>query len=557
MTSRKLRLTALGILLLLALALAIDLPAGPNLQLGGWFREIKVHLGLDLKGGSRLIYDADLSKVPTADHGSALEGVRDVIERRVNLFGVSEPLVQTSRAGGQERIIVELAGIQDVNQAITLIGETPLLEFKELGAPKPLTDDERQTAEAFNTAQKQKAEEALRDAQKPAADFSVLAAQYSDDSSKDTGGDIGFQERETLVAPYADMIFDALKVGEISSTLVESQFGYHIIKKTDQRETDRDGEKITEVRSSHILLRTQPVNPETGPETYIDTGLNGSHLKQSTVAFDPNTGAPTVLLSFNDEGKKLFGEITKRNLNKTVAIFLDQSLISSPVVQSEIVNGEAVISGSFTVPEAKQLAQRLNAGALPVPITLVNQQTVGPTLGRVSIERSLFAGLVGLVAVAVFMLAVYRLLGLVAVVSLFSYTLLALAIFKLWPVTLTLAGVAGFILSIGMAVDANILIFERIREELRAGRPMHDAVEEGFRRAWLSIRDSNVSSLITTFILAWFGTSIIKGFAITLSIGILVSMFSAITIARTILRLMVRQGIIRHPKLIGVERIAE
>lgn len=552
-TRAKVRLTAVLILLLVAAAVAVDLPQGPDLRLGGWFKELKVHLGLDLKGGSRLIYDADLGQVPAADRLGALEGARDVIERRVNAFGVSEPLVQTSRSGGTERLIVELAGIQDIDAAIKQIGETPLLEFREEGQPQTLDDEARAAAEQSNADQRRRAEDMLDKARLPDADFAALAGEFSEDQgSKEKGGDIDFQRRDNLVEPYANAIFDTLKVGDVSSELVESPFGYHIIKKTEERTLEDNGESVTEVRSSHILFLTQSTEPQ--PTGFVTTGLTGKQLKRAQVSFDPNSGAPEVLLQFDDEGRQLFADITKRNIQKPVAIYLDGAPISQPVVQSEITIGEAVISGSFTLPEAKQLAQRLNAGALPVPISLVSQRTVGPTLGSEAVEQSAFAGVVGLFAVVLFMLILYRGLGLIAVVSLVAYTVLVLAVFKLWPVTLTLAGIAGFILSIGMAVDANILIFERIREELRRGRSGTDALEEGFRRAWLSIRDSNVSSLITTFLLAWFGTSIIKGFAITLAIGILVSMFTAITIARTLLRLFGGRWLERMPWLVGARR---
>lgn len=552
-TPAKIRLTAGFILVLVAAAVAVDLPQGPDLRLGSWFREIKVHLGLDLKGGSRLVYDADVSPVPAADRAGALEGARDVIERRVNVFGVSEPLVRTSRAGGRDRIVVELAGVQDVNEAIRRIGETPLLEFREQGEAQPLTDEERKSAEAFNAQQRQKAGDVLTRALAPDADFAALAKEFSEDTgSKDLGGDIDFQKRQALVEPYAKAIFDDLTVGATSPQLVASPFGFHIIKKTDEREVEEREAKIKEVRSSHVLFTTKSTVPP--PTGFVATGLTGKQLKRAQVNFDPNTGSPEILLQFNDEGTTLFAAITKRNLQQPVAIFLDGAPISEPIVQSEITTGEAVISGSFTLPEAKQLAQRLNAGALPVPITLVSQRTVGPTLGRDAVERSAFAGVLGLLAVAVFMLIVYRGLGLIALVSLAAYSLLTLAVFKLGAVTLTLAGVAGFVLSIGMAVDANILIFERIREELRAGRTGGEAIEEGFRRAWLSIRDSNVSSLITTFILAWFGTSIIKGFAITLAIGIAVSMFTAITVARTLLRVLGGGWLERCPWLVGARR---
>jgi protein-export membrane protein SecD len=255
------------------------------------------------------------------------------------------------------------------------------------------------------------------------------------------------------------------------------------------------------------------------------------------VEFDPTTGEPTVTLTFDSEGAKLFEEITARNVGKTVAIYLDGTPISVPRVNQAIAGGQAVISGSFTLEEAKTLSRRLNAGALPVPITLVTQQRIGPSLGQESVERSFLAGVIGLLLVALFMAVYYRFQGVIASTALLIYALVVFAIFVAWPVTLTLAGVAGFILSIGMAVDANVLIFERIREEERSGSPRRAALEDGFKRAWLSIRDSNVSSLITCLILAWFGTSLIKGFAITLAIGILVSMFSAISVTRTFLRL--------------------
>ena len=250
----------------------------------------------------------------------------------------------------------------------------------------------------------------------------------------------------------------------------------------------------------------------------------------------------------------MFEEITSRNVDKIVGIFLDKQPISLPRVQQAITGGQAVITGTFDVQEAKLLAQRLNAGALPVPINLVSQQTVGASLGEIAIQRSLRAGLYGFALVALFMILYYRLPGLIAIVALLMYVAFVLAIFKLWPVTLTLAGIAGFILSIGMAVDANILIFERLKEELRLGKSLPQAMQAGFERAWTSIRDSNVSSLITCVILSWFGTSMVKGFALTLAIGIVVSMFSAITVTRTFLRMIIRERHQGRLWLYGVSR---
>lgn len=370
-----------------------------------WIGYVPFKLGLDLQGGVHLVYQADTSQIPAPERGEAMAGLKDVIERRVNIFGITEPVIQVERRGEENRLIVELAGVFDVNEAKKIIGETPYLEFKTV-----------------------------------------------------------------------------------------------------------DG------------------------ENFIPTALTGRYLKKATVGFNQTGINPTVLLDFNEEGANLFREITRANVGKPVAIFLDGLPISLPVVQEEIEGGQAQITGRFSAKEARDLVRRLNSGALPVPIQLLSQQSVGATLGGAALEKMLRAGIYGTMAVAIFLLLFYRLPGLAAVIALMIYTSLLLILFKLLGVTLTAAGIAGFILSVGMAVDANILIFERTKEELRQGKILALAVEEGFSRAWLSIRDSNVSSLITAAILYWFGTSLVRGFALTLSIGILVSMFSAITITRTFLR---------------------
>lgn len=538
MRRRRVWTTIILIAALSVLAGLVDWPKGPNIRLGRWQREINVRLGLDLRGGTSLVYRADVSKIPDRDRASALDGVRDVIERRVNAFGVSEPVVQTTRVGSDYRVNVELAGITDINEAIKLIGETPLLEFREPAG--------RPDAEA-----KQRADEVLAKLKTPQADFVALAREYSDDEgSKLSGGDLGFAKRGQFVPEFEKALFDTLQDGQLVSAPVKSQFGYHLIKRIEHREVEVDGKKELEVHAAHILIMT-----EEGAQVanaYRPTKLTGQDLRRADVIFDPNTGAPEVQLQFNSAGTKLFAELTKKYVNKFVAIYLDGSPISIPRVDQEITSGTAVIKGTFTLKEAKELAQRLNAGALPVPISLISQQNIGASLGQDSIERSLVAGIIGLVIVALFMILFYRLPGLIAVVALGIYSVIVLAIFKLWPVTLTLAGIAGYILSIGMAVDANILVFERTKEELRAGRPLLSAIEEGFRRAWLSIRDSNVSSLLTALILIWFGSSLIKGFAVTLSIGILVSMFSAITVTRTLLQAVVSRWMERHLWLFGV-----
>lgn len=524
------------------LAVFLDFPeyiAKTGLPVPNFFNR-PFSLGLDLQGGTQLVYQADLSKVPAEDHRSSVEGVRDVIERRVNAFGVAEPLVQTTKAGDQWRIIAELAGVHDVNQAITMIGQTPLLEFKEQN-PNPtveLTEEQKQQLATFNEQARQRAEALLAQALLPGTDFAALATKNSEDQgSVANGGDLDFQARGLFVPEFEKTCFDDLKVGEVSPVLTQSPFGYHIIRK----EAEQGEGESYQARCRHILIQTATEQSFAAADNaWMNTELTGTYLKRARVQFDPSSQAPEVSLEFNDAGAKLFGEITGRNIGKPVAIFLDGSPISVPTVQDAITSGSAVISGNFSITEAKLLAQRLNAGALPVPIQLVSQQTVGATLGNESVAKSLRAGLAGLLVVAIFMILYYRLPGLTAVGALLIYGALVLAIFKLIPVTLTLAGIAGFILSLGMAVDANVLIFERLKEELRAGKPLNVALSEGFKHARSSIIDGNMSTLITCFILMSFTTSLIKGFAITLILGILVSMFSAMVVTRLMLQLLIR-----------------
>lgn len=402
---------------------------GPNLhvKVGSWTfdREWEPHFGLDLSGGTHLVLEADMKDVPAADRQSAFDSARSVIERRINLYGLTEPVIQQSKVGNSYRVIVELAGTSDVSSAVDLIGKTAQLDFREEGSPS------------------------------------------------------------------AD---------------------------------------ITDATQAAIM---QIMNMQ-------KTGLTGKNLKRALVQFNPQSGYPEVQLEFDAEGATLFEELTQRNIGKPLGIFLDDQILSypPPIVQTKISGGQAVISGQFTTDYAKQLATTLNAGALPVPIKIVEQRQIGATLGQESIQKSIFAGTVGLTIVAIFMMVNYGLMGFVAVVSLLIYTLVSYAVFILVPVTLTLAGIAGFILSIGMAVDANILIFERMKEEMRWGKDKITALRLGFDRAYPSIRDSNISSLLTCGILYWFGTGIVRGFAITLAIGILISLFSAITVTRTFLRMI-------------------
>jgi protein-export membrane protein SecD len=422
------------------------------------FSKFPFKYGLDIQGGTELVYQADTSKVAAAELRQTMDALRDVIERRVNLFGVSEPVVQTevvNAAGGVQvqRLLVELPGVTDIKKAVDLIGQTPLLEFKT---------------------------ERPGGAEKTAIDAAFTKAQ------------------EALKAPNL---------------------------------TDAEKQAIA---TSDPLLNEDP--------KYVNTELNGSKLAKASLIFDSRTNEPKVLLTFTDEGRRLFAEITKANIEKSVAIYLDGAPISTPVVREAILDGNAEISGNFKLAEARDLVGRLNSGALPVPISLLSTQTIGATLGEQALHSGVKAGLVGIIIVAIFLFLWYRIPGLVATLALSIYITIMLAIFKLIPVTLTAAGIAGFILSIGMAVDANILIFERMKEELKKGKDIADAMHDGFARAWLSIRDSNISSMISAIILFWFGTSLVKGFALTLGLGVLVSMFSAITVTRTFLLALGSRG---------------
>jgi len=391
------------------------------------FWEISFKLGLDLQGGTHLVYEADLSQIEEKDYNSSMDGLKDVIERRVNLFGVREPVVQKEGAGSRQRLVVELAGIIDPAQAIKEIGKTPFLEFKE---------------------PKSNFEEIIENNQK---------------------------------------VFEAEEFGEIE-------------------------------------------------DPFQSTDLTGRYLDKAELGFDHITYKPLVLLQFNEEGSRIFEDLTLKQVGKPLAIYIDGILVSSPIVQEKISGGRAQITGSFTIDEAKQLARNLNAGALPVPINLISQQTVGPTLGEVSLQKSLKAGMAGLLAVFLFLIFFYRFPGFLASLALGIYVAIILSLFKIIPVTLTLAGIGGFILSIGMAVDANVLIFSRFREELSRGKNFSTSLEEGFKRAWPSIRDGNLTTLLVALILFGFGTSFVKGFALTLTIGILISMFSAIFITKNFLK---------------------
>jgi len=411
-------------------------------------------LGLDLAGGSHLVYEADVSGVDPSEVPQLMGVLREVIERRVNAFGVSEPIVQVERSSfvadkPSERLVVELPGVTDVAQAIDEIGRTPLLEFKLLDPTK-------------------------------------------------------LAEQQTL---------------ESLQTLTESATG------------------------SRAAIGNVKINGEAVDQSdpFISTGLTGRYLETASLEFagGSQTGKlanePMVSVKFNDEGAKLFAEITRTNVGQQLGIFLDGEMLSAPVINEAILGGTAVISGDFTPDEARALAQNLSFGALPVPISLASTQTIDATLGAGVVQQSILAGLYGFAFVGLLMILWYRMSGVVACIALVSYVLITLLVFIMVPVTLTAAGLAGLVLSIGIAVDANVLVFERFKEEFRAGKSSREAIYIGFGRAWSAIRDSHVTGLISAAILFWFGTSMVKGFALVMAFGIITSLVSAISITRTLL----------------------
>ncbi len=383
--------------------------------------QYRFKLGLDLAGGTELVYKADMSQTPPDERSDALAALHGVIERRVNLFGVAEPLVQTEQSSAlsgitEDRLIVDLPGVTDIKAAVAALGETPTLEFR---------------------------------------------------------------------------------------------------------------------------LATTTTVGTTTEVAYVSTGLTGRYLASAALGFGSGATAgltaPEVILTFNSDGTKLFEKITSENVGKQLAIFLDGQPISSPVIQEVIPGGQATITGRFTAPEARDLVRNLNFGALPVPIVLQSSSAVGPTLGAAAIGAGVVAGSIGFIIVALFMIAWYRLPGLIAALALAEYLAFMLAVIKVIPVTLTASGIAGLIISVGMAVDANVLIFERTKEELRSGKTPREAVHIGFSRAWPAIRDGHLTMIISGVILFWLGTSIVQGFALVFVFGVLTSFISAVSLSRVFL----------------------
>lgn len=663
----------------------------------------KFHLGLDLQGGTQLDYKIDMRKVVQKDRQSIIEGVKEVINRRVNSLGVSEPVIYSSFVADEYHVIVELPGVKDIEEAKKKVGKIIQLEFKEekteidpdekdkilVNAEKTFSrvrnepdkfaiigQEEQQatpgkvfyveTTDSYfendpNTIYKLpkeiiefaegkiypelieikpddreaivnqhpgvaiykilKKENAIRQISEPkevtakhilisykgadrttaerteeeatkltqeilqkiknGENFDELAKKYSDDTSnKDQGGllDSPVKDNEgRYVKEFEKGTIALQKEGQVSEA-VKTPFGYHIIKAEKIKEAVSKSQTEPKVKIARILFSTRP-------DPWKETGLTGEHFEHADVLFN-EAYQPYVSIRFNKEGAKLFQEITKRNINKQVAIFVGGDEISSPVVQQEIEGGNASITGNFDIKQAQELARDLNTGAIPAPIVLSGQINIGASLGQDALQKSLKAGFLGVIILAIFMIGYYRFAGLLSLIALFIYALILLFLIKIelpyamaltisivifiivvgkilknddsgWeklisflmacfvlffvsflfssPLVQTLAGIAAIILSIGMAVDANVLIFERIKEELLLKKPIEIAIESGFERAWLSIRDSNFSTLITCAILIYFGSSVIQGFAFNLAAGVLVSMFSAITLTKIFL----------------------
>jgi preprotein translocase subunit SecD len=479
-----------GIIFIALIAGWIVLPDNPGLRIGPLTKDIKVHEGLDLQGGLQVLLQADVPDCASVSSDS-LDAAKAIVENRINGLGVTEPRIEKSPPC---RLIVQLPGISNPDEAIRTFGGTGLLEFIDAG-DTPLREGEVVQTTGLATV--------------------VMPGTPV----------------PTLV-PTSTPTPAATATSTVTST--------------------------TGVTTTSPVTTTQPVTP-----TYR-TVMTGAQLRTASVAFNQTTNQPYIAFTLTDDGAKIFADYTSKNIGKYLAITMDKTVISSPVIRSAITGGSGIIEGQFTLDEANRLVVQLKYGALPVPLKVVQSSTVGPTLGRDSVNRSITAGAIGLVIVVLFMLLYYRLPGFLADLALIIYGLVVFAIYKFGIpgvfdyVTLTLPGIAGFILSVGMAVDANILIFERMKEELRAGRTLQMAIEAGFQRAWPSIRDSNASTLITCAILLWYGltqgASIVAGFATTLAIGVVISLFTAVTVTRTFLRLTMDMNVTENLWWFGVSK---
>ncbi|MBT3249306.1 MAG: protein translocase subunit SecD [Candidatus Pacebacteria bacterium] len=402
-------------------------------------KEFELKKGLDIQGGMEVVLKADMTEIVQEDRDTAIESSREVILRRVDLFGINEPTVTTAKTATDYRLLVDLPGVSDPNQALQLVGTTAQLDFR-------LQNPDLATAESTTSA---------------------------------------------------------------------------------------------------IAFFNQ----------FEQTTLTGKELERALVQFDPQTNEPVIALEFNEEGKEIFAAITKENVGEVLAIFLDDYPLAMPRINTPILDGRAVMTGGFDIEEAKQTAIQLNAGALPVPIEIIEQRQLGASIGQEAVEKSIEAGLIGIGLVMAFMIMLYGWNGLIADLALMIYGILTIAIYKVMGVTLTLPGIAGMLLTIGMAVDANILIFERMKEELRLGKVWKRAMELGFGRAWDSIKDANIATIMTALVLInpldfnFLNTSgMVRGFGITLLIGVLISLFTGVVVTRTFMRLFLRDPSLKKDK---------
>lgn len=570
---------------------------------GGVDTPLGLSLGLDLQGGSHLVYEADLideatneSITPTLDQ---MEALRRTIERRINASGLGEPILQLL---GDDRILIQLPGVRDPGRAKELIGQTARLEFKHrtMGVPQELgqfsaedvtnvtvssfqeaIDEARAAADAIRPADEEAPEiPELTPEQVQANTLPVVIVEFTDEGAIKFGSLLAELNQSVFARTSPSQIPDSLEVTIEGETMVRfaliglsiSRIGesnrffmpYPQPVDADPGHGGPDPTEPTEpnqvdVNEARALIGTESSVFFTQLQGVVDEDINltGANLSRAYPSQHSGSGIPIVNLEFDSDGTKIFGDLTGRiagSPTDRIAIFLDDEELIAPVVQTAITTGTAIIQGQdFTLERVRDISLLLESGRLPVPIELIQERDVDAILGADSLEKSVIAGGVGLLLVFLFMILYYRLPGLIAAVALLIYAALVLATFKILPVTLTLSGVAATILSVGMAVDANILIFERTKDELRAGRTLASSINIGFNRAWPAIRDSNASTLITCAILFWFagqlGTTVVQGFAVTLAIGVGISMFSAIVVSRTLLRIIATTGLSRKYRL--------
>jgi preprotein translocase subunit SecD len=492
------------ILILLAAVIWVDLPTNPGIHIPGFFdKNIQTVLGLDLRGGLQVLLQAQplVGQNVTPDQ---LNTARQILENRSNGLGVSEVSFQTA---GNNRIVAEFPGLKNPEEVISVLKETGVLEFVDMDS-NPLPEGMVIKTDLVGTTTQPAGSSQTTPAAGTAQPTSAAPTTAAPTTAPAT----------TSAAPTSAPAGATQQTPEANAT---------------------------------------PTGPTATPtEPIYHTVMTGDKIASVGVSAN-QTGGYVVNFTLTPEGSKIFGDYTTANVGKYLGIVLDKKVISSPRIQTAITQGSGEITGNFTAQSANALAVQLRYGSLPIPLNVVESQTVGPTLGQDSIRKSVIAGIIGLSVVILFMLIHYRLPGFVADLALLLYALTSFALFKLIPVTLTLPGIAGFVLSIGMAVDANILIFERLKEELRAGRSLEKAIDLGWRRAWLSIRDSNISTLITCVILFWFGSnfgaSIVKGFAVTLALGVIVSLFTALIVTRNILHVVLDNvKFVEHPRWFGI-----